>query len=83
MLFRSTGTVDLAQVDRVLAQAERLLARVEAGMQGAEAGNGDLNWARVARGAVEYLVCVEDGEGDFVVGGLDDDEAVLGVVEGA
>lgn len=34
------------------------------------------------RAAVEYLVCVSDAENDLVVGGLDDDAAVLAVVEG-
>jgi hypothetical protein len=43
-------------------------------------GTADEPRDRAVRAAVEYLVCIDDAESDVVVGGLDDDEAVLGVV---
>lgn len=67
--------VDRVQVHRVADAAARVLERA------AERGV-DEEWARAGRAAVEYLVCVEDGESDLIVGGLDDDEAVLTAVLG-
>jgi len=67
--------VDRAQVARVATMADEVLARA--------AVADDADWARCARAAVEYVVCVEDGESDLVVGGLDDDEGVLRVVRGS
>lgn len=61
--------VDPAQVTRLAARARELLAVAQE-----EEGTP---WATAARAGVEYLVCVEDGESDVVVGGLDDDEGVL------
>ena len=67
--------VDPEQVTRLAQRARELLAvaREEEGTP----------WATAARAAVEYLVCVEDGESDVVVGGLDDDEGVLEALWGA
>ncbi len=67
--------VDAAQVTRLAARGRELLRVAEQ-----EEGTP---WAQAARAAVEYLVCVEDGESDLVVGGLDDDEGVLEAVGGA
>lgn len=64
-------SLDLDQVRRLANRADRLLA---------EAGAGGKDRERAIRAAVEYLVCVSDGESDWVVGGLDDDEAVLAAV---
>lgn len=67
--------VDGAQVTRLAARGRELLR--------AAAQEDRTPWAQAARAAVEYLVCVDDGESDLVVGGLDDDEGVLEVVWGA
>lgn len=72
MLAVESAAVDTLQVKRLAERARAMLARAAV-----EAAHP---WARAARAAVEYLVCVEDGESDLVVGGLDDDEAVLAAV---
>lgn len=64
-------SLDLEQVRRLANQADRMLVGAASGGQERE---------RAIRAAVEYLVCVTDGESDWVVGGLDDDEAVLAAV---
>jgi len=60
-------------------QVRRLADRALLLLEGNGAGDGERD--RVVRAAVEYLVCIADGDSDLIVGGLDDDEAVLGVVE--
>jgi len=72
MRAQAGPAVDDAQVVRLAEKARALLARA--------AVEAVSPWAKAARAAVEYLVCVEDGESDVVVGGLDDDEAVLAAV---
>ena len=75
MMAHAGDAVDATQVARLAARGRALL-----GVAAEEEGTP---WATAARAGVEYLVCLEDGESDLVVGGLDDDEGVLEVVWGA
>ncbi len=72
MRAQAVGAVDDEQVVRLAEKAKAMLA-VAAEQPGTP-------WAKAARAGVEYLVCIDDGESDLVVGGLDDDEAVLAAV---
>jgi hypothetical protein len=67
----SGGLVDPQEARRVAEAAVRLLDRV---------GDGDGEDARLVQAAVRYFVRSDDAENDFVVGGLDDDIAVLDAV---
>lgn len=71
MLAVEDPAVDKDQVRQLATRATAMLTNVPSAPEG----------ERAVRAAVEYLVCVADGESDLVVGGLDDDEAVLDVVE--
>ncbi len=71
MCANESDAVAAAQVTRLAARGRELLRVAEQ--------EEATPWANAARAAVEYLVCVEDGESDLVVGGLDDDEGVLEV----
>ena len=65
--------IERDQVDVLLELAGGLLAQCP--------HNGTFDSAVTARlAAVRYLACVEDGESDVALGGLDDDEAVLRTV---
>lgn len=66
--------IEAEQVDGIEAGAGALLTRLEA-------LSGEARALAVA--AVRYVVCTDDAEGDFAVGGLDDDEAVVARVSEA
>jgi len=68
---RASTNVELDQVERLASRAAELLDR------DAEV---DAESRRIACAAVEYLVAIDDALPDTVVGGLDDDEAVLSAV---
>jgi Sigma-70, region 4 len=68
--------IDHHQVDRLTARTTRLLTWLTA------AERPKSHYASVCA-AVEYVVHLDDGKGDELVGGLDDDEGVLSVVERA
>lgn len=69
LLDSDSWAIDRDQVRDLFGRAMRLLEKAPE--------------APEVRAAVEYLVCVSDAESDLVVGGLDDDAAVLAVVEAA
>ncbi len=78
MLTAGVPTIDEEQVLRLSRLAKEALERADA--LRADRSPEAESRARAARAAVEYLVCVEDGESDWLVGGLDDDECVLSAV---
>ncbi len=67
LLDSDSWAIDRDQVRDLFGRAMRLLDKAPE--------------APEVRAAVEYLVCLSDAESDLVVGGLDDDAAVLAVVE--
>jgi Sigma-70, region 4 len=73
LLLSDLDTIDRPQVHDLAKRAAQLLKRLNV-------ESGPLQ-DRVIRAAVEYLVDVTDAECDTLVGGLDDDDAVLRVVE--
>ena len=69
----SNPVIERAQVRALATHAEQLLQRAEQ--------TDDLQRRRLLHAAVRYLLCEDDGKGDLLIGGLDDDEAVLEVID--
>jgi Sigma-70, region 4 len=67
--------LDHRQIDRLAARAQRLLNWLN--------GSRTKSQHAAVCAAVEYLVRLDDGKGDELVGGLDDDEGVFTAVERA
>jgi hypothetical protein len=63
--------IESAQVDAIEAKARKLIADLPA---------LDVDARALTLAAIRYVVRTDDAESDFLVGGLDDDEAVLRAV---